>query len=68
MIIDNKPSVSNRKKAAVVADLRKHQFPPFIKTKAKKTGGDDDPVEEGESEDEEQKGSGAATLEWPSLA
>ncbi len=48
MIIDKKLVVSNRRKADIVADLRKHDFKPIPKvTKAKD-------LDEGENQDEDQ--------------
>ncbi|KAH6917161.1 DNA topoisomerase II [Coprinopsis sp. MPI-PUGE-AT-0042] len=53
MIVDKKLSVNNRKKADIVADLRKLQFRPFPKVrKAKATKPDEEPDEEDEDEDE----------------
>jgi DNA topoisomerase II len=52
MIVDKKLSVNNRKKADIVADLRKLQFRPFPKVrKAKATKPDEEP-EEDDDEDE----------------
>lgn len=51
MIVDKQLSVSNRKKAAIVAELREKDFRPFPKvSKAKAAGEDQDVVEEEESE------------------
>lgn len=51
MIVDKQLSVSNRKKAAIVAELREKDFRPFPKvSKAKAAGETEDVVEEEESE------------------
>ncbi|KZT51053.1 type II DNA topoisomerase [Calocera cornea HHB12733] len=55
MIIDRELVVSNRKKAVIVAELRKKDFKPFPKVvKAKEEGETEDVVEE---EEEEEQGS-----------
>lgn len=51
MIIDKELVVSNRKKADIVAELRKKQFRPFPKvTKAKAAGETEDVVEDEDAE------------------
>ncbi|KAF7306385.1 DNA topoisomerase 2 [Mycena indigotica] len=55
MIVDRQLTVSNRKKADIVADLRKHNFRAFPKIKKAKDAGEDEPVvEEPESDEEEE--------------
>lgn len=44
--------VSNRKKAEIVADLRKHDFRPFPKVAGAKASGETEPTEEAEDEDD----------------
>ena len=51
MIVDKELSVSNRRKADIVQELRKKQFRPFPKVaKAKAAGETEDVVEEEEEE------------------
>lgn len=51
MIVDKQLSVSNRKKADIVAELRKKEFRPFPKvSKAKDSGETEDVVEEEEDQ------------------
>lgn len=53
MIIRKELIVANRKKAAIVADLRKHDFRAFPKViKVKVVGADDDQEGEGNDDDE----------------
>lgn len=53
MIVDKELIVSNRKKAVIVAELRKLEFRPFPKvSKAKAAGENADVVEEEEAEEE----------------
>lgn len=55
MIVSKELVVSNRKKSDIVVDLRKHKFRPFPKTSAK-TGGETEPAEEEDNEEEESQG------------
>ncbi|EEB88553.1 hypothetical protein MPER_13552, partial [Moniliophthora perniciosa FA553] len=57
MIVDKKLSVSGRKKADIVVDLRAHKFRPFPRKKVKATA-DQDEAEENDAiaEEEEQGG------------
>jgi len=48
MIIDKKLNVSNRRKADIVADLRKHEFRAFPKNKLAKEAGEGEEVAEGD--------------------
>ena len=51
MIVDKQLTISNRKKAAIVTELREKDFRPFPKVrKAKAAGEVEDVVEEEESE------------------
>jgi len=52
MIINKELMVSNRKKADIITDLRKHQFRPFPKVSIAKATGETEPTEEDEDEDE----------------
>lgn len=52
MIIKKELVVSNRKKAEIVADLRKHDFRPFPKAASAKASGETEPTEEAEDEDD----------------
>ncbi|TFK76656.1 type II DNA topoisomerase [Pluteus cervinus] len=52
MIVDRQLNVSNRKKAEIVADLRKHQFRPFPKVVQAKESGENEDAEEDEDEGE----------------
>ena len=55
MIIDGKLVVSKKKKAVLIAELRKLNFTPFPKTaQAKKAGEDEDFVEDEASEDADE--------------
>lgn len=61
MIVDKQIVVSNRKKADIVVDLRKHKFRPFAKvSKAKAAGEMEDVVEE----DEEEASGGDADYDY----
>ena len=51
MIVDKQLVVSNRKKADIVSDLRKHKFRPFPKGKDKASG-ETEPAAEEEEEEE----------------
>lgn len=53
MIVDKQLVVSNRKKAEIVVDLRKHEFRPFAKVSAAKKAGETEPALEEDEEDEE---------------
>ncbi|KAF9258616.1 DNA topoisomerase II [Marasmius fiardii PR-910] len=53
MIVDKKLTVSGRKKADIVVDLRSHNFRPFPKKKVKATADQEDAGEEVEEEEEE---------------
>ncbi|KAJ7585672.1 DNA topoisomerase II [Mycena floridula] len=55
MIVDKELVVSNRKKAAIVQDLKKHKFKPFPKIKKAKDAGED--ADALEDEDAEAAGS-----------
>ncbi|KAJ8520376.1 hypothetical protein ONZ45_g2836 [Pleurotus djamor] len=64
MIVDKELSVSNRRKAEIVADLRKHKFRPFPKvSKAKAAGELEEVVDGGEdaADEEEEKEDGSTT-------
>ncbi|RXW18452.1 hypothetical protein EST38_g7420 [Candolleomyces aberdarensis] len=62
MIVEKKLNVSNRKKADIVADLRRLEFTPFPKvTKAKTANAEDAEEEEEEEEDDGDNPSGAVT-------
>ena len=50
MIVNKEIVVSNRKKAEIVADLRKHDFRPFPKVSSAKATGETEPTEEAEEE------------------
>lgn len=50
MIIDKKLNVSNRRKADIVADLRKHQFRAFPKNKSAKEAGENEDAAEDDDE------------------
>jgi DNA topoisomerase-2 len=51
MIVDKQLSISNRKKADIVVELRKKEFRPFPKvSKAKESGETEDVVEDEEEE------------------
>lgn len=52
MIVNKELSVSGRKKAAIVVDLRKHEFRPFPKVKSKGPKSADD-AEDGQNPQEE---------------
>ena len=53
MIVDKQLSVSNRRKADIVQELRKKQFRPFPKaSKAKAAGETEDVVEDEDAESE----------------
>ena len=56
MIVDKTLNVSGRKKADIVADLRKKDFRPFPKVKKAKDAAEADPVnDEGQPEEEEEQ-------------
>lgn len=50
MIVDKQLHVSNRKKAEIVADLRKHKFRPFPKNPSSKAAGETEPAAEDDDE------------------
>jgi len=52
MIVDKQLVVSNRKKADIVVDLRKHKFRPFPKVKGAKAAGETEPAAEDEDADD----------------
>ena len=52
MIVDKQLVVSNRKKADIVVDLRKHKFRPFPKVKSAKAAGETEPAAEDEDADD----------------
>jgi len=56
MIIDKQLTVSNRKKADIVADLRKHEFRPFPKVAKRKSE-----LEEDEDEDDDAGSTGSGS-------
>jgi DNA topoisomerase II len=59
MIVNKELVVSGRKKADIVAELRKKDFRPFPKVaKAKAAGETEDVVEEDEDEDDEKEAKG----------
>ena len=53
MIVDKELSVSNRRKADIVQELRKKQFRPFPKVAKAKAAGETEDVVEEEEEDNE---------------
>ena len=53
MIVDKELSVSNRRKADIVQELRKKQFRPFPKVAKAKAAGETEDVVEEEDEDNE---------------
>ncbi|KAG8904381.1 DNA topoisomerase 2, partial [Tulasnella sp. 403] len=57
MIIDRKLVVSRRKKADIVAELRKLEFRPFLKGSKAKTTEEGEPAEDNADEEEEDTGS-----------
>lgn len=52
MIVDKVLVVSNRKKAEIVADLRRHKFRAFPKGVGAKASGETEPAAEDDEEDE----------------
>ncbi len=50
MIIDKKLNVSNRRKADIVADLRKHEFRAFPKNSSAKEAGETEDADEDEDQ------------------
>lgn len=52
MIIDRQLIIAKRKKAEIVAELRKLNFRPFPKVKKAKEAGEEEPAEDDEDEDE----------------
>lgn len=63
MIVNKQLVVSNRKKAEIVADLRHHQFRPFLKTAKAKAAGETEPAED-EEDDEADAGSSASDFDY----
>ena len=65
MIVDKTLVVSGRKKADIVADLRKKDFRPFPKVKKGKDAAESDPVaDEGQEEEEEEQGNGGNDYDY----
>ena len=60
MIVDRQLVVSNRKKADIVADLRRHEFRPFPKVSKAKASGENEPAEDDE-DDAEVESTGTST-------
>ncbi|KAG9223266.1 hypothetical protein CCMSSC00406_0000045 [Pleurotus cornucopiae] len=70
MIVDKQLSVSNRKKADIIQDLRKHQFRPFPKISKAKAAGELEEVVDGAdepAEEEEEMGSGDSATDFDYL-
>ena len=63
MIVDRKLTISNRKRADIVAELRRLEFRPFPKQKAKKRPGEVE-VLGGENEEEEEMSGGAGDYDY----
>ncbi len=61
MIVDKALVVSNRKKAEIVADLRRHKFRPFPKSVGAKASGETEPAADGDEEDDEADASGSSS-------
>jgi DNA topoisomerase II len=59
MIVDKQLVVSNRKKADIVVDLRKHKFRPFPKVITAKSSAETEEAEEEEEKDEDKPGGDA---------
>ncbi|KIM47986.1 hypothetical protein M413DRAFT_22556 [Hebeloma cylindrosporum] len=59
MIINKELVVSNRKKADIVADLRRHKFRAFAKAASAKASGETEPTEEAEEAEDDDDGSDA---------
>ena len=55
MIVDKQLHVSNRKKADIVADLRKHEFRAFPKNQSSKAVAGETAEDEDEGEEEDNK-------------
>ncbi|KAF8060944.1 DNA topoisomerase II [Lyophyllum atratum] len=60
MIVDKQLIVSNRKKADIVVDLRKHEFRPFPKAANAKKAGETEDAQEDEDDDDDEEASGGA--------
>lgn len=60
MIVDKQLVVSNRKKADIVIDLRKHEFRPFPKASRKAAGTEEGADDEDEGDDDDADVRGAA--------
>ncbi|KAG6334084.1 hypothetical protein ID866_5000 [Astraeus odoratus] len=68
MIVDKELVVSNRKKADIIADLRKHKFRPFPKvSKAKAAGETEEVVNQDEDADEAEAGAAAGSTDYDYL-
>ena len=61
MIVDKQLVVSNRKKADIITDLRKHGFRPFPKVAAAKEAGESQDAQEDEDEDNDENEVNAET-------
>lgn len=66
MIIDKKLGVNNRKKADIVAELRKLEFTPFPKAtkKAPRPLGDEEAEEDAEEEDEDEEAGAVSDFDY----
>jgi DNA topoisomerase-2 len=64
MIVNKELVVSNRKKAEIVTDLRKHHFRPFPKVSTAKATGETEPTEEAEDEDEPDENEAQADFDY----
>ncbi len=69
MIVDKQLVVSNRKKAEIIVDLRRHKFRPFPKVKRVKTTGETDPAaaEDEDAEDAEADANGNSLADYDYL-
>lgn len=56
MIVDKELIVSNRRKADIVGDLRRHKFRPFPKVIKAKAAGENEDAEEDEDEEDNEPG------------
>lgn len=61
MIVKKELIVANRKKADIVAELRKKEFRPFPKKAKAKAAGENEEFQEDADEDEDDKATGANT-------
>ncbi|KAK7059215.1 DNA topoisomerase 2 [Paramarasmius palmivorus] len=64
MIIDKKLSVSGRKKADIVVDLRTHKFRPFPRKKVKATADQEEAEEENAEIEEEEQEAGDTDFDY----